>query len=99
MTAGINGAIRIFEHASDGEPHIIDISSDEHTAIVATNDSFIIGCAAGEVYKYNLTTKRMDEILTRCTGAINDLALSPDGKWVAVASEYVLLVRSTIAND
>lgn len=87
MTAGINGSIRIFEHGSDGEPDIIDISSDEHTAVVATNDSFIIGCAEGEVYKYNLTTKRMDDILTRCTGAINDLALSPDGKWVAVASE------------
>ncbi|KAK4504754.1 hypothetical protein PRZ48_002716 [Zasmidium cellare] len=87
VTAGINGAIRIFEHGSDGEPDIIDVQHDVHTAVAATNDSFVVGCDNGEVYKYNLTTKRMDEMLTRCTGRINDLAISPDGKWVAVASE------------
>lgn len=87
VTAGSNGAIRIFEHASDDEPDIIDVSSEGHTAAVANNDFFIIGCETGEVYKYSLMTKRMDDILTRCTSAVNDLALSPDGKWVAVASK------------
>jgi chromosome transmission fidelity protein 4 len=55
--------------------------------VVATNDFFIIATEEGEVVKYSLVTKKMEEILTRCTGAVRDLAISPDGQWVAVASE------------
>lgn len=90
MTAGLNGAVRIFEHGSDDEPAIIDVTTENHLAAVAANDFFIIGSETGEVTKYNLITKRMDEILLRCTAPVRDLALSRDGQWVAVASEYVL---------
>lgn len=31
----------------------------------------------------------LDQILVRCTLPTRDIALSPDGSWVAVASEYV----------
>lgn len=87
MTAGLNGAVRIFDHGSDDEPAIIDVTTENHLAAVAVNDFFIIGSETGEVTKYSLITKRMDEILLRCTAPVRDLAISPDGQWVAVASE------------
>ncbi|EGP84150.1 uncharacterized protein MYCGRDRAFT_96135 [Zymoseptoria tritici IPO323] len=87
VTAGLNGAVRIFDHGSDDEPAIIDVSSENHLAVVATNDFFVIATEEGEVVKYSLVTKKMEEILTRCTGAVRDLAISPDGQWVAVASD------------
>ena len=87
VTAGLNGAVRIFEHGSDDEPAIIDVPTENHLAAVAANGFFIIGSESGEVTKYSLVTKRMGEILVRCTAPVRDLALSPDGQWVAVASE------------
>lgn len=88
VTAGLNGAIKIFEHGSDDEPTIIDVSTENHLAAVSANDFCIIGCETGEVTRYNLVTRKMDEILVRCAAPIRDLALSPDAQWVAVASEY-----------
>lgn len=79
--------MRIFDHASDDEPAIIDVSSENHLAVVATNDFFVVATEEGEVVKYSLVTMKMEEILTRCTGAVRDLAISSDGQWVAVASE------------
>ncbi|KAI5359200.1 putative WD40/YVTN repeat-like-containing domain superfamily [Septoria linicola] len=87
VTAGLNGAVRIFEHGSDDESAIIDVLTENHLAAVAANDFFIIASESGEVTKYNLVTKKMDEILLRCTAPVRDLALSPDGQWVAVASD------------
>lgn len=58
--------------------------------MVATNDFFIIGTEDGEVVKYSLITKKLEDILIRCSGSVRDLAISPDGQWVAVASEYVV---------
>lgn len=81
--------MRIFEHGSDDEPAIIDVASENHLAVVATNDFFIIGTEDGEVVKYSLITKKLEDILIRCSGPVRDLAISPDGQWVAVASEYV----------
>jgi chromosome transmission fidelity protein 4 len=66
------------------------VSTENHSAAVAANDFVIIGCESGEVTKYNLTTKNMEDILVRCTAPVRDLALSPDSQWVAVASEYVM---------
>lgn len=79
--------MRIFEHGSDDESAIIDVLTENHLAAVAANDFFIIASDSGEVTKYNFVTKKMDEILLRCTAPVRDLALSPDGQWVAVASE------------
>ena len=81
----------MFEHGSDGEPTVIDVQSENHTAVVAANDFFIVANEAGEVTKYSLVTHKMDDILLRCFMPVRDLALSPDGQWVAVASECVKL--------
>ena len=39
---------------------------------------------------YTLDTYTYEKMLTRCTLPIRDIALSPDGQWAAVASEWVL---------
>ena len=87
MTAGLNGALRIFQHGSDGEPAVVDVNTDNHFAVAASNDFFVVGAEDGSVTKYSLLTNSMEEILIRCTLPVRDLALSPDGLWCAVASE------------
>ncbi|KAL9094145.1 MAG: hypothetical protein Q9165_003560 [Trypethelium subeluteriae] len=89
ITAGLNNAIRVFPSGSDAEPTNIDDCQESNTAIVATNDFFITGSEDGTVCKYSLENNSLDQILVRCTLPIRDLALSPDGNWVAVASEQV----------
>jgi WD40 repeat protein len=87
ITVGTNGAHRIFTHNSDAEPATIDVQSETHTAVVATNDFFIVGSEDGHVTKYSLLTQSMDQILVRCSMPVRDLALSRDGEWCAVASD------------
>ena len=79
--------LRIFQHGSEDEPHNIDVTGENHTAIAATNDFFIVGAEDGSVTKYSLLTNSMEEILVRCSLPIRDLAISRDGEWVAVASD------------
>lgn len=40
--------------------------------------------------RYSLENGRFEEILVRTTLPVRDVALSPDGNWIAVASEYVV---------
>lgn len=87
VTVGGNGAIRIFDHLSADEPAIIDVSTEDHLAVAARNDFFVVGCEDGSVTKYSLATNSMDEILVRCSLPVRDVAISPDGQWCAVASE------------
>lgn len=91
ITAGGNGALRVFEHLSTDEPAIIDVSTEDHLALAARNDFFVVGSEDGSVTKYSLATNSMDEVLVRCSLPVRDVALSPDGQWCAVASEYVRL--------
>jgi chromosome transmission fidelity protein 4 len=51
------------------------------------NDFFITGSEDGTVSKYSLENNKFEEILVRSTLPVRDVALSPDGNWVAVASE------------
>lgn len=81
--------IRVFTTGSDSEPVNIDVPQDILTCVAATNDFLVAGSEDGNVSKYSLTTNSLDEVLVRSTLPVRDIALSPDGQWVAVASEYV----------
>lgn len=87
ITVGSNGALRVFQHGSDDEPAVIDVVSENHTAVAATNDFFVIGTEDGTVAKYSLLTNSMEQILVRCSLPVRDVALSRDGQWAAVASD------------
>ena len=75
---------------------MIDVTTDNHFAVTATNDFFLVGSEDGSVRKYSLYTNAMEEILVRSTLPVRDMALSPDGRWVAVASEYVIVATRHI---
>lgn len=89
VTVGGNGAFRVFDHLSADEPAIIDVSTEDHLAVAARNEFFVVGSEDGSVTKYSLATNAMEDVLVRCSLPIRDVAISPDGQWCAVASEYV----------
>ncbi|KAI9725504.1 MAG: hypothetical protein M1828_003175 [Chrysothrix sp. TS-e1954] len=91
VTVGANESIRIFHTGSDGEPTNIDDCRDSNLAVVANNDFFIAGSEDGSVCKFSLETNSLDQVLVRCTLPIRDLSLSPDGQWVAVASDELVV--------
>lgn len=91
VTVGLNNAIRIFHTGSDAEPTTIDDCPDSNTTVAATNDFFIVGSEDGTVTKYSLHTNKLDQVLTRCTLPIRDIAISPDGNWAAVASDELVV--------
>jgi chromosome transmission fidelity protein 4 len=49
----------------------------------------MVGSEDGTVTKYSYSADSLSDWVTRCTEPIRELALSPDGNWLAVASEYV----------
>lgn len=84
---GLNSVIRVFTTGSDAEPVNIDVPQDAHTCVAATDTFFIAGSEDGSVSKYSLSSNSLDEVLVRSTLPVRDVALSPDGQWVAVATE------------
>lgn len=62
------------------------------------NDCFILGAPDGTVWKYNLKSGEMDQLLFRCLSPVRDLCLSNDGEWVAVASEYEFVPSRSMWN-
>jgi hypothetical protein len=46
------------------------------------------------VSKYSLENGKFEEILVRTTLPVREVALSPDGNWIAVASEYDKVMQS-----
>ena len=107
--------VRVYTTGSDGEPTNLDDCQENNTALAATvrifpsvrelrltinqNDFFLTGSEDGTVCMYSLETYTYEKMLTRCTLPIRDIALSPDGQWAAVASEYVLNNIATVMVD
>ncbi|KAF2463650.1 chromosome segregation protein-like protein [Lindgomyces ingoldianus] len=99
ITAGVDNFCRIFSTGSDDEPVMVDECMENSTAIVASNGFFIAGAEDGTVSKYSLADNTLDQVLVRASLPVRDLALSPDGTWVAVASdELVVKVVNTQDN-
>lgn len=58
---------------------------------MSQNGFFITGSEDGTVSRYSLEGNKFEEILVRTTLPVRDVALSPNGNWIAVASEYVTM--------
>ncbi|KAF2858640.1 WD40 repeat-like protein [Piedraia hortae CBS 480.64] len=87
VTVGSNSALRIFNHGLEDEPSTIDVMTDEHTAIAACSDFFVVGSTDGTVSKYSFATNSLDNVLIRSSLPIRDLALGKNNEWCAVASD------------
>ncbi|KAH4069340.1 hypothetical protein HBI70_034190 [Parastagonospora nodorum] len=98
ITAGVDNYCRVFSTGSDDEPVTVDNCQEDNTTIVAGSGFFITGSEDGTVSKYTLDGNKFEEILDRATLPIRDVALSPDGQWIAVASDE-LVVNIVNVND
>ncbi|TEY48918.1 hypothetical protein BOTCAL_0289g00170 [Botryotinia calthae] len=98
VTIGSNNTIRVYKTGSDGEPTNIDDCQEQNMAVDSTNEFFVAGSEDGTVSKYSLDTMSFDKFLMRCSLPVRDIAISPDGKWCAVASDE-LTVKIVNTND
>ncbi|KAM7209448.1 Minichromosome loss protein 1 [Naviculisporaceae sp. PSN 640] len=87
VTVGSNNTIRLYKTGFDGEPDNIDDCPEQNIAVCSSNDFFVAGCEDGTVSLYKFENNLFDRFLVRATLPIRDVALSPDNKWCAVASD------------
>lgn len=87
VTVGSNNTIRVYKTGFDGEPTNIDDCQEQNFSVVVAEQFFLVGSEDGTVSLYSLETNTFERFITRCTLPIRDLALSPDGKLCAVASD------------
>ncbi|KAA8894235.1 WD40-repeat-containing domain protein [Sphaerosporella brunnea] len=86
-TSGANNYIRKYTTASKDEPATIDTAADNNTGIIASNDK-IISCSEDcSVSLFSAVTNESEKLLLRTNLPARDVALSPDGAWVATASD------------
>ncbi|KAI0884702.1 WD40 repeat-like protein [Annulohypoxylon maeteangense] len=96
VTVGSNNTIRLYKTGFDGEPINIDDCQEQNLSVDASDEFFVVGSEDGTVSLYSIPDANFDKFLLRCSLPIRDVALSPDSKWCAVASDEltVKLVRT-----
>ncbi|KAI1106733.1 WD40 repeat-like protein [Jackrogersella minutella] len=96
VTVGSNNTIRLYKTGFDGEPINIDDCQEQNVSVDASDEFFVVGSEDGTVSLYSIPNATFDKFLLRCSLPIRDVALSPDSKWCAVASDElsVKLVRT-----
>ncbi|KAB5586068.1 WD40-repeat-containing domain protein [Coniochaeta sp. 2T2.1] len=87
VTVGSNNTIRLYKTGFDGEPANIDECQEQNVAVSTNDDFFVAGSEDGTVSQYSLRTNTFERFLLRCSLPVRDVALSPDSKWCAVASD------------
>ncbi|KAI1266341.1 minichromosome loss protein [Xylariaceae sp. FL1019] len=87
VTVGSNNTIRLYKTGFDGEPINIDDCQEQNVAVASCDDFFVVGSEDGTLSLYSIPNAAFDKFLTRTTLPIRDVALSPDSKWCAVASD------------
>ncbi|KAM0330686.1 hypothetical protein ACHAQA_003638 [Verticillium albo-atrum] len=87
VTVGSNNTIRLYKTGFDGEPVNIDECQEQNVAVAAADDFFVVGSEDGTVSVYSSVTETFERFITRTSLPVRDVALSPDFKWCAVASD------------
>ncbi|KAF1961516.1 chromosome segregation protein-like protein [Byssothecium circinans] len=96
ITAGVDNFCRVFSSGSDEEPTNVDDCEENNAAIAAGNNFFVTVAENGNISRYSLEDHKFEYYLERVSLPARDVTLSPDEKWVAVASDEqsVLLVNT-----
>ncbi|RWA10569.1 hypothetical protein EKO27_g4539 [Xylaria grammica] len=96
VTVGSNNTIRLYKTGFDGEPINIDDCQEQNVSVAASDDFFVVGSEDGTLSLYSIPNAAFDKYLLRTSLPIRDVALSPDSKWCAVASDEltVKIVRT-----
>ncbi|KAI9749988.1 MAG: hypothetical protein M4579_006650 [Chaenotheca gracillima] len=91
ISVGPNPVVRVYKTGDDGEPVTVDDCQENNLGIAASNEFFVTGSEDGMVGLYSLATHQFEKMLVRSSLPIRDVALSPDGLWVAVASDELVV--------
>jgi chromosome transmission fidelity protein 4 len=91
VTVGSNNTIRVYKTGFDGEPANIDECQEQNLAVSTSNSFFVAGSEDGTVSLYSLNSNAFERFLLRCSLPVRDVALSPDGKWCAIASDELMV--------
>ncbi|EPS43029.1 hypothetical protein H072_2988 [Dactylellina haptotyla CBS 200.50] len=89
LTAGSNNLLRKFTHGSSDEPDNIDQTHRLNTGICGNNENFYISCEDGLVESYSIRNNEMDKLITRFSLPARDVAVTPDGYWVAACGDDI----------
>ncbi|KAK8039752.1 chromatin-binding protein CTF4 [Apiospora rasikravindrae] len=87
VSVGSNNTIRLYKTGFDGEPTNIDDCQEQNVSVDASDEFFVVGSEDGTVSLYSIPDATFDKFLLRCSLPVRDVALSPDSKWCAVASD------------
>jgi len=89
ITAGADQLIRKFAVDEESkEPDTLEQHTEIVTAVAASRTAFASASEDCTVNLFQLRTSNEDvRLLTRCTLPVRDVAFSPDGEWLGVASE------------
>ncbi len=87
VTVGSNNTIRLYKTGFDGEPTNIDECQEQNLALSTSNGFFVTGSEDGTISYYSLESNMFESYLLRTSLPVRDVALSPDNKWCAVASD------------
>ncbi|KJR85438.1 chromatin-binding protein CTF4 [Sporothrix schenckii 1099-18] len=99
ISVGATNTIRIFKTGSDGEPTNVDDCQEQNVSVAATDTFFVAGSEDGTVSLYSLDAPpSFESFLLRTSLPVREVALSPDGRWCAVASDE-LTVRIVRVDD
>lgn len=86
-TTGADCVVRRFKLNSKEEPLLLDPLHEDGVTSIAVSDRNIVTCSEdASVAIFDVTGGESSKIC-RSTLPIREVALSPDGQWVAVASE------------
>jgi chromosome transmission fidelity protein 4 len=93
ITAGADQLIRKFAVDEESkEPETFEQHTEPVTAVAASRHAFASASEDCTVNLFNLQNSGDNvRLLTRCTLPVRDIAFSPDGEWLGVASEYLML--------
>ncbi|KAL5594047.1 hypothetical protein BROUX41_001099 [Berkeleyomyces rouxiae] len=87
VTVGVNPTLRLYKTGFDGEPANIDECPQSNLAVAAGDEYFYVGDEDGVVSIYTIDPPAFKEFLVRFTMPVRDVALSPDQKWCAIATD------------
>ncbi len=89
ITAGADQLIRKFTVDEESkEPETFEQHTEPVVAVAASKDGFASASEDCTVNLFNMRNSNDNvKLLTRCTLPVRDMAFSPDGEWLGVASE------------
>lgn len=99
ITAGSNNTIRLYKTDFDGEPTNVDDCQEQNLALATSNDFFVTAAEDGTVSYYSLKENMFDRFLIRTPLPVRDVALSPDHKWCAVATDELTVKIVNVADN